>query len=189
MVTATTASKQQTHRQKAAKQAAPEAAAALPVAVPHAGNTSKQHTCSSTPSTKLQYALPELTRHTDVAHHQGNLGEQAGLVQDEQTSPDGAQAASTSTASSSKAALHDAAASCSKSALFGGEEPEVQQHGCTSSRGAVPGRVTPADDEQNGCTRCGWYKSAARVVLLGQGADEQHAGYGRHRTSFRNQVR
>lgn len=33
-----------------------------------------------------------------------------------------------------------------------------------------------------------WYKSAARVVLLGHGADEQHAGYGRHRTSFRNQV-
>ena len=35
---------------------------------------------------------------------------------------------------------------------------------------------------------CGRYKSAARVVLLGHGADEQHAGYGRHRTSFRNQV-
>lgn len=34
-----------------------------------------------------------------------------------------------------------------------------------------------------------WYRSAARVVLLGHGADEQHAGYGRHRTSFRNQVR
>jgi asparagine synthetase B (glutamine-hydrolysing) len=27
--------------------------------------------------------------------------------------------------------------------------------------------------------------SAARVVLLGHGADEQHAGYGRHRTSWR----
>lgn len=34
----------------------------------------------------------------------------------------------------------------------------------------------------------GWYRSAAKVVLLGHGADEQHAGYGRHRTSFRNQV-
>ncbi len=33
-----------------------------------------------------------------------------------------------------------------------------------------------------------WYKSAARVVLLGHGADEQHAGYGRHRTSFRDHV-
>ncbi len=32
------------------------------------------------------------------------------------------------------------------------------------------------------------YKSAARVVLLGHGADEQHAGYGRHRTSFRHHV-
>ena len=37
-------------------------------------------------------------------------------------------------------------------------------------------------------TSYGWYRSAARVVLLGHGADEQHAGYGRHRTSFRNQV-
>ncbi len=37
-------------------------------------------------------------------------------------------------------------------------------------------------------TRYEWYRSGARVVLLGHGADEQHAGYGRHRTSFRNQV-
>ncbi len=29
------------------------------------------------------------------------------------------------------------------------------------------------------------YRSAARVVLLGHGADEQCAGYGRHRTRFR----
>lgn len=36
-------------------------------------------------------------------------------------------------------------------------------------------------------TSYGSYRSAARVVLLGHGADEQHAGYGRHRTSFRNQ--
>ena len=39
-----------------------------------------------------------------------------------------------------------------------------------------------------GITSYDWYKSAARVVLLGHGADEQHAGYGRHRTSFRNHV-
>jgi len=39
-----------------------------------------------------------------------------------------------------------------------------------------------------GTTSYDWYKSAARVVLLGHGADEQHAGYGRHRTSFRNHV-
>ncbi|KAL0019585.1 hypothetical protein WJX79_003455 [Trebouxia sp. C0005] len=38
----------------------------------------------------------------------------------------------------------------------------------------------------HGTTSYEWYKSAARVVLLGHGADEQHAGYGRHRTSFRN---
>lgn len=32
------------------------------------------------------------------------------------------------------------------------------------------------------------YRSAARVVLVGHGADEQCAGYGRHRTKFRQQV-
>lgn len=29
------------------------------------------------------------------------------------------------------------------------------------------------------------YKSKARIVLVGSGADEQCAGYGRHRTSYR----
>jgi|AntAceMinimDraft_1070359.scaffolds.fasta_scaffold50398_1 asparagine synthetase B (glutamine-hydrolysing) len=29
------------------------------------------------------------------------------------------------------------------------------------------------------------YRSGARVLLLGQGADEQCGGYGRHRTTFR----
>ena len=33
------------------------------------------------------------------------------------------------------------------------------------------------------------YTSAARVVLVGHGADEQCAGYGRHRTKFRHNVR
>ncbi len=35
----------------------------------------------------------------------------------------------------------------------------------------------------------GWYRSRARVVLLGHGADELCAGYGRHRTRFRSHVR
>lgn len=30
------------------------------------------------------------------------------------------------------------------------------------------------------------YKSAARILLVGAGADEQCAGYGRHRTKYRN---
>ncbi|XP_033136448.1 asparagine synthetase domain-containing protein 1 isoform X2 [Brassica rapa] len=30
------------------------------------------------------------------------------------------------------------------------------------------------------------YKSEARVLLIGAGADEQCAGYGRHRTKYRN---
>lgn len=29
------------------------------------------------------------------------------------------------------------------------------------------------------------YKSSARILLVGSGADEQCAGYGRHRTSYR----
>ena len=36
--------------------------------------------------------------------------------------------------------------------------------------------------------QAGQYRSAARVVLLGHGADELCAGYGRHRTAFRHQV-
>jgi hypothetical protein len=35
----------------------------------------------------------------------------------------------------------------------------------------------------------GRYRSRARVVLLGHGADELCAGYGRHRTRFRSHVR
>ena len=34
----------------------------------------------------------------------------------------------------------------------------------------------------------GQYRSRARVVLLGHGADELCGGYGRHRTAFRHQV-
>lgn len=191
VVAATTASRQQMHRHQLAKQTALAAAAAPPVAEPHAGNISSHSTCSSKPPSNLQSALPQTTRHTaaDVGQHQGNPGDQPGLVQDACTFQDGAEAGNTSTASSPKAALHDAAASCSKAASSGGGEPVVnEQNDCTSPRGAVPGRVSPADDEQNGGMRHGWYKSAARVVLLGHGADEQHAGYGRHRTSFRNQV-
>ncbi|KAK9816929.1 hypothetical protein WJX72_007151 [[Myrmecia] bisecta] len=43
-------------------------------------------------------------------------------------------------------------------------------HGCAQAVPEGPGQ---------------WFRSAARVVLLGHGADEQCAGYGRHRTHFR----
>jgi asparagine synthetase B (glutamine-hydrolysing) len=33
------------------------------------------------------------------------------------------------------------------------------------------------------------FRSAARVAMLGHGADELCGGYGRHRTAFRHQVR
>jgi len=35
----------------------------------------------------------------------------------------------------------------------------------------------------------GVYRSAARVVLVGHGADEQCGGYGRHRSRFRTHAR
>lgn len=34
--------------------------------------------------------------------------------------------------------------------------------------------------------RCIKYKSRAKILLVGSGADEQCAGYGRHRTKYRN---
>ncbi|KAL0044306.1 hypothetical protein WJX82_010374 [Trebouxia sp. C0006] len=61
---------------------------------------------------------------------------------------------------------------------------EVDQH-----RNWLLGLLHPSAtvmDLNIGTTSYEWYRSAARVVLLGHGADEQHAGYGRHRTSFRN---
>ncbi|CAO2830204.1 unnamed protein product [Amaranthus hypochondriacus] len=36
------------------------------------------------------------------------------------------------------------------------------------------------------CCECFRYKSKARILLVGSGADEQCAGYGRHRTKYRN---
>lgn len=61
------------------------------------------------------------------------------------------------------------------------QEPTRQEQGLTDQQGHVQTRQLPR-------CRQDWYCSAARVVLLGHGADEQHAGYGRHRTSFRTQV-
>ena len=48
-------------------------------------------------------------------------------------------------------------------------------HIAARGRGVVDGANGPCD-----------YFSSSRVVLLGTGADEQAAGYGRHRTAFRN---
>ncbi|GAU28919.1 hypothetical protein TSUD_59300 [Trifolium subterraneum] len=46
------------------------------------------------------------------------------------------------------------------------------------------GWVSDADDNDDTHARIK-YKSNARILLVGSGADEQCAGYGRHRTSFR----
>ena len=42
---------------------------------------------------------------------------------------------------------------------------------------------------RSGVEEGGRYRSRSRVVLLGHGADELCAGYGRHRTRFRSHVR
>lgn len=46
------------------------------------------------------------------------------------------------------------------------------------------GWVSESDDNNDTHARIK-YKSNARILLVGSGADEQCAGYGRHRTSFR----
>ena len=43
-------------------------------------------------------------------------------------------------------------------------------------------------ENELGVSQSGVYTSAAKVVLVGHGADEQCAGYGRHRTKFRQQA-
>ncbi len=63
-------------------------------------------------------------------------------------------------------------------------EPQHQQ--CSAAPASPPD--THGVHGKAGTTSYEWYRSAARVVLLGHGADEQHAGYGRHRTSFRKHV-
>lgn len=187
VVPASSASSQQPHTHQAAKLAGPEAATASSVAAPHDEIISKHRTCSS----NEQFASPQMTSYkaTDAAQTQESLGDQSDSVQDVHTSQEGGvQAASSSPASSSNYPLHHAVASASNAASCGGAQQigNEQNGDCTSSRGAVSGQAEPAG--QTGVTRLGWYKSAARVVLLGHGADEQHAGYGRHRTSFRNEV-
>ena len=51
----------------------------------------------------------------------------------------------------------------------------------------MPQREYPSDDEAcaEGALDGREYRSAARVLLLGMGADEQMGGYGRHRTAYR----
>lgn len=186
VVPASSASRQQPHAHQAAKLAGPEAATASSVAAAH----DKHITKYSTHSSGLQLALPQMATHrpADAAQKAESLGDKSVSVHATHASQEGGvQAASTSPASDSKHPLHHAAAPASNIAMSGGaQQVGNERNGCTSSGGAVSDRAQPAG--QAGVRRLGWYKSAARVVLLGHGADEQHAGYGRHRTSFRTEV-
>ena len=179
---ASSASSQQPHAHQAAKLAGSEPASSA--TAPHDKKVSKHRTCSSD-------VQPQITRHraADAAQSQESRQDQSDSVQDAHNAQEGVvHAASSSPASSSNYPTRHAVASASNTASPGGAQQigNEQNGDCTSSRGAVCGGAEPA--RQTGVKRLGWYKSAARVVLLGHGADEQHAGYGRHRTSFRNEV-
>ncbi|WCJ22100.1 Asparagine synthetase domain-containing protein 1 [Euphorbia peplus] len=52
-----------------------------------------------------------------------------------------------------------------------------------SGYGWVYNRTNGCNEENQQCCR---YKSEAKIVLVGSGADEQCAGYGRHRTKYRS---
>ncbi len=144
-------------------------AVALPGAAPQAHDTSQ----NSTPHHKLMQEPSRCA--AEVAGHHSNLHGPSSLVHEAHTSrqpPD--QAACTASTSS---AMPHTATPCSQAASPDMGEP--YQNGNS---------VKQAGNAQDSFSKQAWYKSVARVVLLGHGADEQHAGYGRHRTSFRNQV-
>ena len=186
VIPGTTASREPPHRHEAVRHSAAETKTALPraarpsgagaaTALPeeaasHAGNTLRH----CTPLHKsVQAQVPTQQAAAEMAGPRSNLGTPSALVNAAHTSRESLdQAACTS--STSSAMLR---APCSQTAPPRVVEP--YQSGDS---------VEQAGGEQNGSIEYGWYKSAARVVLLGHGADEQHAGYGRHRTSFRNQV-
>lgn len=158
---------------EATQTSGPEAATALPGAADPAGDTSH----SSTPLHRSVQAQTPSQQAAQVARTQGDLGNPSALVHEAYTSQEGQdQAACTPSASS--AMLH-AATPCSQAASSNMVEP------CKNGR--LMEQVGSQQDYPRGYGY-GWYKSAARVVLLGHGADEQHAGYGRHRTSFRKQA-
>ena len=65
------------------------------------------------------------------------------------------------------------------------QAPACSASGATAAGRAAGGEAAAGVHWQGGRP----YRSAARVVLLGHGADELCAGYGRHRTRFRKQAR
>ena len=186
VIPGTTASREPPHRHEAVKHSAAETKTALPraarpsgagaatalpeEAVTHAGNTSRHRTPWHE---AVQAQMPSQQAAAEMAGHQSNLGTPSALVNAAHTSRESLDRAAC-TSSTFSAML---CAACSQAASPSVAEPYQNFN-----------PVEQAGGEQNGSIEYGWYRSAARVVLLGHGADEQHAGYGRHRTSFRNQV-
>ena len=69
----------------------------------------------------------------------------------------------------------------------GDGDGDALEHGTVDDRAGVPQREYPSDDEAcaEGALDGREYRSAARVLLLGLGADLHLGGYGRHRTAYR----
>ncbi len=71
-------------------------------------------------------------------------------------------------------------------------DAEAERSEQPSSRGEAASSAHQEGDPsqiRSGMEEARRYRSRARVVLLGHGADELCAGYGRHRTRFRSHVR
>ena len=168
VVSALKAGTEQPARHQSAKRAAQTASTALPVAESDPDNNKSHIGCSRS---SVSHAMSAAQKAQQAGAHELQCHSTCSAVTHASGHGNHTQGSEAQTASMSSdtGPAGTAARSCSGSTLSDNGEQESSRH-------------------RNAPVCCGWYKSAARVVLLGHGADEQHAGYGRHRTCFRNQV-